>query len=97
MRKGRAMRKYYRGAVHRPKSGPLGSTIGNAHWEPKGGRMLEQILAEADMRMYEEESSEKPRCYHLAPPVWFRFPQKSPLLSGFYELHGRSASPRNSP
>ena len=45
MRKGRAMRGYFRDAIHKPGPDPLGSTIGNAHWEPKGGRMLGQILA----------------------------------------------------
>ena len=57
MRKGRTMRKYYRDAICKPRSDPLGSTIGNAYWPPENTRTIEKILTEVNRKMYEEKRS----------------------------------------
>jgi GGDEF domain-containing protein len=52
MRKGRAMKGYHKDAIHKPRSDPLCSTVGNAHWSPEDARTVAEILAEADTKMY---------------------------------------------
>ena len=34
---------------------PVTLAIGSAHWEPNGDRSVNQVLAEADQKMYEEK------------------------------------------
>ena len=36
---------------------PVTIAVGTAHWEPRSGRTIEELLGEADARMYEDKRS----------------------------------------